>query len=118
MGTESDMDRNRFDAVTRRFAAAASRREAVRTIAALGAAMAGARVASAGAQEDVETAGNRCKGKNCTDDRDCGKGLYCDFNRFTCQYRHGSKGKKGDTCCSNNQCKNNLRCENKKCKRD
>lgn len=117
--TGMDMNRNGFDAVTRRFAAAGTRRDAVRAMAALGAAMAGARVATADAQEDVDTAGNRCKGKSCTEDRDCGKGLYCDVSRFsfTCQYRRGSKGKKGQTCCSNNQCKNNLVCRNKKCKR-
>lgn len=112
------VDRNGFDALTRRFAAAGSRRDAMRAMAAMGAALAGAKVVSAAAQEDVETAGNRCKGKNCTEDPDCGKGLYCDTRHFTCQYRRGSKGKKGQTCCSNNQCKNNLRCENKKCKRD
>jgi len=111
------MDRNGFDALTRRFAAAGTRRDAVRSMAAIGAALVGAKAATAAAQDDVEAAGNRCKGKNCTGDSDCGHGLYCDTRNFTCQYRHGSKGKKGDTCCGNNQCKNNLKCDNKKCKR-
>lgn len=109
------MDKCTFDAMTKVVANESSRRDAVRKMAGFGAALLGVRALSASAQEELEAAGNKCKGKKCTEDKDCGKGLVCN-NKDKCEYKHGNKGKKGDTCCDNNECEKDLKCKNKECK--
>ena len=59
-------------------------------------------------------ADDKCKGKSCVEDKECGQGLVCG-NNDKCEYKHGSKGKKGDTCCGNKECKKKLECRNKRC---
>jgi len=109
------VDNCKFDAMTRVVAGESSRRDAVRKMAGFGAALLGVRALSASAQEELEAAGNKCKGKNCNKNSNCGTGLVCN-NKGKCEYKHGNKGKKGDTCCGSGDCEGGLKCKNNKCK--
>lgn len=109
------MDAVTFDQLTQRVATTGTRRAVVATTAALGAALLGLGARPSAAQQ-VEPAGNKCKGKNCNKNSNCGKGLTC--KKGKCKYKNGNnKGSKGDTCCKNKDCKNNLKCKNKTCKK-
>ncbi len=99
-----------FDRISRALGAATTRRGAIASALAGIAASGATRAVAAG---PVETEDQRCRDKSCDQDKDCGKGLYCDFD--TCQYENGNTGKKGDTCCSSNECENDLKCENRTC---
>ncbi len=108
------MDSKTFDDMTRRLAAGATRRRALGTAAAVGALMLGrAGIASAA---PVETEANKCKGRPCVRDKNCGKGLICNADG-ECEYKKGKRGKKNDTCCKNKDCKGSLKCQNRKCTR-
>ena len=88
-------------------------------LSALGAAAAGARTfAEAEAQDEVESAGDKCAGKTCKKDANCGKGLYCNLDKEKCEYKKGNHGKKGDTCCGSPDCKGSLKCVNNTCKKN
>lgn len=109
------MDSQRFDDLTKTLASAGTRRNALRTGAALGAGLVGVRVLGASADDTIAPEGNKCQGKSCNKNKNCGKGLQCS-NKGKCEYKNGNKGSKGDTCCGNNDCKSGLKCKNNKCK--
>jgi hypothetical protein len=109
------MDGETFDQIARTMGAAQTRRAALRTAAALGAAVLGGRSLAAGAQT-VEPAGHKCQGKSCNKNKNCGHGLKCS-KKGKCEYKHGNKGGKNDTCCHNNDCKGKFKCKHNKCKK-
>lgn len=108
------LDSRAFDQLTKRLGMTGTRRNAMRMAVVLGAAGLGGQALTAHG-ETVAPAGNKCKGKRCNSNKNCGKGLFCNSSG-TCQYKHGNKGKKGNTCCGNNDCKNGLQCKNNTCK--
>lgn len=110
------MDGKTFDRLTMALGAARDRRSVLGGLAALGAAAAGARAAAA--QDEVEAEGDKCPGKTCKKDANCGKGLYCNLDKEKCEYKKGNHGKKGDTCCGSPDCKGSLKCVNNTCKRN
>lgn len=108
------MDSRTFDDMTRRLAAGQTRRRALGTAAAVSALLLG-RAGIAGAAP-VEAEGDKCPGKPCNKNKNCGKGLVCNLDG-ECEYKHGKKGKKNDTCCKNKDCKGSLKCDNRTCTR-
>ena len=110
------MDSQQFDNLTKSRAGERTRRNALRTAAVLGAGLVGARALGASAQT-VEPMGNKCSGKSCNKNKNCGKGLTCNTKKGKCEYKNGNSGSKGDTCCGNGDCKSGLKCKNNTCKK-
>ena len=115
------MESTQFDRLARTIGAAASRRTALRGVAAglLGAAGLGALHRDASAR-----CGRQYDG--CNDDKECCNGLTCktlqapraESNNFkgVCAYKR-SCGKRNDFCQKNKDCCRNFRCSGRKCKR-
>lgn len=112
------MDSTRFDLVTRAIASEATRRGVTR--AALGGALAlmGAEALAA----DVGVEAKKGDGARCSDDDDCGRGLFCkrikkkgkngkrDKTRNECRYEDGC-GLRDDYCDESDDCCDNLKCD-------
>ncbi len=110
------MDSQRFDNLTKGLGSEGTRRNALRTMAVLGAGLVGARAFGAATQAAaVDPQGSKCAGMNCANTKECGKGLGCNW-WGVCEYKSGNGlGKKGDTCCGNFDCSGKLRCKDKTC---
>jgi hypothetical protein len=127
------MDSSQFDRIARSFGAAASRRTALRGLAAglLGAVGLGSSLDAIEARRRRRRRGDdrnrRCGAQydGCNDERDCCEGLVCirlsnpnAEQKFegTCGYKRGC-GKKNDYCRRNHECCRSFRCRGKRCKR-
>ena len=120
------MDGSRFDSIARNVGEQTNRRNVMRTVA--GSALAALGLGAVGRValgQGVHTEAKGYRGDDCSHDAGiCKKGLECDSDKLTCEYKHkcGNKfrGKKGDACNKNNDCckDQNLTCDNNKCKRD
>lgn len=113
------MDADRFDHMTRMLGEQRDRRGMVK--AATGSALAVLGMGALGRAalgQEVSAEGKGFKGNKCDNNNDCKKGLVCN-NKGKCEYKKNCGGKKGDACKKDKDCcKNkNLKCENKKCKR-
>jgi hypothetical protein len=109
---EIGMDGATFDRLSRTLGTAGSRRGALAALAGGVAAFAGR--AAAGA-DGVEVEGDKCEGKPCNKNKNCGKGLICN-NKGKCEYKNGNKGQNGDTCCKDSECKSG-NCKKNICKK-
>ena len=125
------MDSNQFDRLTRSFGAAATRRNALRGLAAglLGATGLGATLSEIDARRRRRrrNRNRRCGAQyaGCNSERDCCEGLICqelknpgaeaEFSG-TCAYRRGC-GKKNDYCQKNRDCCRQFQCKGRRCKR-
>jgi hypothetical protein len=114
------MDANRFDRIARTLGEQRDRRGVVKVAAggALGLLGAGA-LGRTVLGQDLEAESRGYKGDDCDVNRDCRKGLICDTDNFTCQYRKNCGGGKGHACQGTPQCCRNrgLTCVRKKCRR-
>ena len=112
------MDDIRFDLIARAFGSDTTRRGIARLAAGGALALIGAGTIAA----DVGIAAKKGDGARCSDDEDCGKGLFCkrikkkgksgksEKTRNECRYEDGC-GIRDDYCDESDDCCDNLKCD-------